>query len=69
MGYYNTRISTVNQDTMTIVTEFGKSRYNRLPTEMCALGDILQAKLDELLSDIEGFKTCIDSIIFLIKEI
>ena len=43
----------------TIVTEFGKFRYNRLPIGMCASGDIFQAKVDDLLSDIEGFKACI----------
>ena len=60
MGYYTIRISSANQDRMTIVTKFGKFRYNRLPMGICASGYIFQAKVDELLSDIEGVKTYID---------
>ena len=30
MGYYTIRIYPASQDTATIVTEFGKFRYNRL---------------------------------------
>ena len=52
MGYYTISISPASQDTTTIVTEFGKFIYNRLPMGMCASGDIFQAKVDELLSDI-----------------
>ena len=36
---------------------------------MCASGDIFQAKLNELLSDINGIKTYIDDIIVLSKYI
>ena len=56
MGYYNIRISPANQDMITIVTEFGKFRYNRLHMGMFASGDIFQPKVDELLGDIEGVK-------------
>jgi hypothetical protein len=38
----------------TIITEFGKYRYNELPMGMCCSGDIFQAKVDQLLGDIEG---------------
>ena len=54
--YYTIRLSPTSQDMTTIVTEFGKFKYNRLPMGMCALGDILQAIVDELLGDIEGVK-------------
>ena len=53
----------------TIVTEFGKFEYNRLPMGMCASGDIFQAKVDELLGDFEGIKTYIDDILVLGKGI
>ena len=49
----------------TTVTEFGKFRYNCLHMGMCNLGDIFQAKLDEILGDIEGIKTYIDDILVL----
>ena len=35
---------------------------------MCALGNIPQFKVEELLGDIEGVKTLIDDIIFLSKD-
>ena len=53
----------------TIVTEFGKLRYNRLPMGICTLGDIFQAKVDKLLIDIEGIKMYIDDILVLRKDI
>ena len=68
MGYYTTRISPASQDMTTIVNRFGKFRYNRLPMGMCASGDIFQAKVDKLLSDIEGVKTYINDIIVLNKD-
>ena len=53
----------------TIVTKFGKFRYNRLPMGMCALGNIYQSKVDKLLCDIRGVKTYIDDIIVLSKDL
>ena len=52
----------------TIVTEFGKFRYNCLPMVMCASGYILQYKVDKLLSDIEVVKGYIDDILVLRKD-
>ena len=51
-----------------IVTEFGKFRYNRLPMGMCASGDIFQAKVDELIGNIEGVKMYINDILILIED-
>ena len=52
----------------TIVTEFGKFRYNCLPMGMCTAGDIFQSKLDKLLGDIEGSGTYINFILVLSKD-
>ena len=52
----------------TIVTKFWKFKYNRTPMGMCAPGDILQAKLDELIGDTKGVKSYIDDILVLCKE-
>ena len=68
MGYYTIRLYPDSQDMTTIVTEFGKFRYNCLPMGMCASGDIFQAKVEELLGVIEGIKTYIDDILVLGKE-
>ena len=68
MGYYTIILSPASQDMTKIVTEFGKLKYNRLSMGMCASGDIFQAKVDELLGDIEIIKTYIDDIIVLGKD-
>ena len=68
MRYYTIRLYPASQDTTTVVTEFGKFRYNRLPMGMCASGGIFQSKLDKLISDIKGVTTHIGDIIFLSKD-
>ena len=52
----------------TIVTGFGKFRYNRPPMGMRTSWGIFQAKVDELLGDIEGGKTYIYDILVLGKD-
>ena len=53
---------------MTIATEFGKLRYNRLPVGMCASRDFFQYKVDKILGDIKGFKAHIYDILVLRKD-
>ena len=69
MGYYTIRIYPASQYMTTIVSEFGKFRYNHLPMGMCTSGNIFQAKVDELLDDIEGVKTYINDILVLGRDI
>ena len=69
MGYYIIRLSPTSQYIMTIVTEFGLFKYNPISMDMCASGDIFQAKVDRLLSDIKGVKTYIDGILVLRKDL
>ena len=52
MGYYTIRLSPTRQEMKTIVTKFGKFRYNRLYMGMCSLGDIFKAKVDKLFGNI-----------------
>ena len=61
-------LSTASQDTITIVTEFGKFRYNNILMVMCALGDIFQDKVDKIIGDIEFVNTYTVSILVLSKE-
>ena len=49
MRYYTIRLLPVSQDMTMIVTEFGKLIYNRLPMGICALDDILKAKVDKIV--------------------
>ena len=68
MGYYNIILSPASQYMTKIVTEFGKFRYNCLPMGMCDSGDIFQAKVDELIGDIEGVKNYIGDIVVLRRD-
>ena len=52
----------------TVVTGFGKWRYNCLLMGTCTLGDIFQEKVDKLIGYIEGVKTYIDDILVLSKD-
>ena len=56
MGYYTIRLFPASQEITMIVPELDKFKCNRLPMGMCAPGDILQAKVYNLLGDIEGVK-------------
>ena len=66
--YYTRRLSPSIKDMATIATKFEEFRYNCLPMYMCTSGYIFQAKVNELLGDIEGVKTYIGDILFLIKD-
>ena len=67
--YYTIRILTASKYMTDIITEFGKFRYNCLSMVMCALGNMSQAKVDEILGDIKGVKTYINNILVLSKDI
>ena len=67
IGCYTIRLFPAIQDMTKIVNEFGEFIYNCLPMGMCASGDIFQAKVDEILGNIEAIKTYIDDIIVLSK--
>ena len=51
----------------TVITEYGKYRYKRLPMGVACSPDIFQAKINELLGDIEGTKAYIDDILVVKK--
>ena len=68
MVYFTIRLLTASQDMMTIVTGFGKFKYISLPMDMCALEEILQAKVDEVLGDIKGVNTYINDILVLYQK-
>ena len=53
MGYYKIQLNAKFNDITTILTEFGKFQYNVLLKEMVMYGDIFQAKVNKLLSDVE----------------
>jgi len=67
MGYYTVRLSPEASDMCTIVTEFGKFRYPRLPMGVSCSPDIFQSKIDELLGDLDYIKAYLDDVLVLSK--
>ena len=63
MGYYHIVLSDRSVDMCTIVTEFSKYRYKRLPMGVACSPDIFWAKTYESLGDIDGTKVYIDEIL------
>ena len=61
--YFTIDIFPESCDLTTIVTEFGKLRYNRFPMGICVSINIFQDKLDELLSNTKSFKRYINYIL------
>ena len=60
---YTIPLAECSKDITTIVTEFGKFRYTYLPMGMVISGDIFQAKMYDLIGDIDGIRTYIDNIL------
>ena len=54
IGYYTISLYPAIQDMMNMVTEFGKFGYNRFSMGIWDLGYIFQAKVEEIIGDIEG---------------
>ena len=67
MGYYHIRLSDKSADMCTIVTEFGKYKYKRLPMGVSCSPDIFQSKIYELLGDLEGTKAYLDDMLVIHK--
>ena len=63
MGYFTIPLAECSKDVTTIVTKFGEFRYTCLPTGMVISDDIFQAKVYDLIRDIESVCTYIDDIL------
>ena len=68
MVYYIIIISPGIKDMAASSIVVWKFRYNHLLIGMCASGNIFQARVDKILSDIKGVKNYIDGILLLIKK-
>jgi hypothetical protein len=68
MGYYTVSIGLGSRDLTTIVTEFGKFRYKRLPMGLSCAPDVFQSKINELLGDLDSVRAYIDDVLILTKD-
>ena len=67
MEYYTLRLSTEASKMCTIVTEFGKFEYLRLPMGVKCSPDIFQSKINEMLGDIDAVRAYLDDVLVLAK--
>jgi hypothetical protein len=65
MGYYTIRLDRASQDVCTIVTPWGKYKYQRLPMGVMCAPDIFQDRMYDLMSDIECVHTYLDDLLVL----
>ena len=68
MRYFKVEISPHSKYMKTIITKFGKFRYNWFLMGICKSGYRFQVKIEKLISDIEGFYVYIVDILVLSKD-
>ena len=63
MGYYHIELTPEARRICTIVFPWGKYEYTRLPMGLCNSPDIFQAKMGELMYDLEYVRAYIDDLL------
>ena len=67
VGYYHIELSAKSKELCTIVTQWGKYEYQRLPMRMCNSTDIFQEKMSELFIGLETVRVYIDDLLHVVK--
>ena len=60
MGYYHIELSAKSKELWTIVTQWGKYKYQRLPMGLCNSPEIFQEKMSELFVGLDTVRVYID---------
>jgi hypothetical protein len=63
MGYYHIELTPFSKQLCTIVTPFGKYKYQHLPMGLCNSPDIFQECMYKLFSDLEYVRAYIDNLL------
>ena len=67
MGYYQIELSTKSKELCTIVTQWGKYEYQRLPMGLCNSPNIFQEKMSELFIGLDTVRVYIDDLLHVTK--
>ena len=67
MGYYHIELSAKSKELCTIVTQWGKYEYQRLPMGLCNSPDIFQEKISELFIVLDTVRVYIDDLLYVTK--
>ena len=67
MGYYHIELSAKSKELCTIVTQWGKYEYQRLPMGLCNSPDIFQEKMSELFVGLDTVRVYIDDLLYATK--
>ena len=67
MGYYHIEISAKSKELCTIVTPWGKYKYQRLPMGLCNSPNIFQEKMSELFIVLDTVHVYIHDILHVTK--
>ena len=65
MGYYTIKLDSNAQKICTIVTQFGRYSYLRLPMGIMAAPDIFQSKMSDLMASLEYVRVYLDDILIM----
>jgi hypothetical protein len=67
MGYYHIELSAHSKELCTIITQWGKFEYQRLPMGSCNSPDVFQEKMSELLNGLDTARVYLDDILHVTK--
>ena len=67
MGYYHIELSAKSKELCTIVTQWVKYEYQRLPMGLCNSPDIFQEKISELFIGLDTVRVYIDELLHVTK--
>ena len=67
MGYNHIKLSAKSKELCTIVTQWGKYEYQRLPMGLCNIPNIFQENMSELFIGIDTVRVYIDELLHVTK--
>ena len=67
MGYYHIELSAKSKEICTIVNQWGKYEYQRLPMGLCNSTDIFQENMSEISIGLDTVRVYIDELLHVTK--